>query len=147
MEEFNLHLTGDIHAITATNNLLAAQIDARIFHEKSQSDKVLQHFFCTYPILGSYQDLFMQHCCRIQVHSPWSSVGSRGNIQTMLGTPHNAPRVPGTLPWIIVHSMTMSDWVTWCRAHGEFFWVAACLYQLYNRLVGDFIVLFKARLR
>ena len=29
MDEFNLHLTGDIHAITAANNLLAAQIDAR----------------------------------------------------------------------------------------------------------------------
>ena len=27
MEEFNLHLTGDIHAITAANNLLAAAID------------------------------------------------------------------------------------------------------------------------
>ncbi|GFQ96246.1 c-1-tetrahydrofolate synthase, cytoplasmic [Trichonephila clavata] len=38
MEEFNLHLTGDIHAITAANNLLAAQIDARIFHEATQSD-------------------------------------------------------------------------------------------------------------
>jgi methylenetetrahydrofolate dehydrogenase (NADP+)/methenyltetrahydrofolate cyclohydrolase/formyltetrahydrofolate synthetase len=29
MEDFNLHLTGDIHAITAANNLLAAAIDAR----------------------------------------------------------------------------------------------------------------------
>ncbi len=26
MDEFNLHLTGDIHAITAANNLLAAQV-------------------------------------------------------------------------------------------------------------------------
>ncbi|KAG8191534.1 hypothetical protein JTE90_019598 [Oedothorax gibbosus] len=41
MEEFNLHLTGDIHAITAANNLLAAQIDARIFHEATQADKDL----------------------------------------------------------------------------------------------------------
>lgn len=38
MEEFNLHLTGDIHAITAANNLLAAAIDARMMHEKEQSD-------------------------------------------------------------------------------------------------------------
>ncbi|OGO41848.1 MAG: formate--tetrahydrofolate ligase [Chloroflexi bacterium RBG_16_58_14] len=38
MEDFNLHLTGDIHAITAANNLLAAAIDARIFHEASQPD-------------------------------------------------------------------------------------------------------------
>ena len=41
MEDFNLHLTGDIHAISAANNLLAAQIDARIFHEATQSDKAL----------------------------------------------------------------------------------------------------------
>ncbi|XP_025105266.1 C-1-tetrahydrofolate synthase, cytoplasmic-like isoform X2 [Pomacea canaliculata] len=41
MEEFNLHLTGDIHAITAANNLLAAAIDARIFHEATQSDEAL----------------------------------------------------------------------------------------------------------
>ena len=36
MEEFNLHLTGDIHAITAANNLLAAAIDTRMFHESAQ---------------------------------------------------------------------------------------------------------------
>ena len=41
MEEFNLHLTGDIHAITAANNLLAAAIDARMYHEARQSDKQL----------------------------------------------------------------------------------------------------------
>merc|ERR1711964_518921 len=38
MDEFNLHLTGDIHAVTAANNLIAAAIDARIFHEKTQDD-------------------------------------------------------------------------------------------------------------
>eukprot|EP01135_Chromosphaera_perkinsii_P001466 Nk52_evm6s174 gene=Nk52_evmTU6s174 len=41
MDEFNLHLTGDIHAITAANNLLAAAIDARMFHESTQTDKAL----------------------------------------------------------------------------------------------------------
>ena len=41
MEEFNLHLTGDIHAITAANNLLAAQLDARMFHEATQTDEAL----------------------------------------------------------------------------------------------------------
>lgn len=40
MEEFNLHLTGDIHAITAANNLVASAIDTRMFHEKTQSDEV-----------------------------------------------------------------------------------------------------------
>ena len=46
MEEFNLHLTGDIHAITAANNLLAAAIDARIFHENSQKDEALFERLC-----------------------------------------------------------------------------------------------------
>ncbi|XP_018493764.1 monofunctional C1-tetrahydrofolate synthase, mitochondrial [Galendromus occidentalis] len=41
MVDFNLHLTGDMHAITAANNLLAAQIDTRIFHETTQSDEAL----------------------------------------------------------------------------------------------------------
>ncbi|ANB13422.1 trifunctional formate-tetrahydrofolate ligase [Sugiyamaella lignohabitans] len=41
MDEFNMHLTGDIHAISAANNLLAAAIDTRMFHEKSQKDASL----------------------------------------------------------------------------------------------------------
>ncbi|KIY50859.1 FTHFS-domain-containing protein [Fistulina hepatica ATCC 64428] len=41
MDEFNLHLTGDIHAVSAANNLLAAALDARMFHESTQSDKAL----------------------------------------------------------------------------------------------------------
>jgi methylenetetrahydrofolate dehydrogenase (NADP+)/methenyltetrahydrofolate cyclohydrolase/formyltetrahydrofolate synthetase len=41
MEELNLHLTGDIHAISAANNLLAAAIDARMFHESAQKDDAL----------------------------------------------------------------------------------------------------------
>ncbi|KAB8627243.1 hypothetical protein FH972_026076 [Carpinus fangiana] len=41
MDEFNLHLTGDIHAITAANNLLAAAIETRIFHENTQKDAAL----------------------------------------------------------------------------------------------------------
>ena len=40
MEDFNLHLTGDIHAISAANNLLAAAIDARMLHEASQPDDI-----------------------------------------------------------------------------------------------------------
>ena len=31
MEQFNLHMTGDIHAVTAANNLLAAMIDNHIY--------------------------------------------------------------------------------------------------------------------
>jgi len=32
MEDLNLHFTGDLHAITAANNLLAAMIDAHLMH-------------------------------------------------------------------------------------------------------------------
>ncbi|HTB16982.1 MAG TPA: formate--tetrahydrofolate ligase [Bryobacteraceae bacterium] len=46
MEEFNLHLTGDLHAITAANNLLAAAIDARMFHESSADDKQMFERLC-----------------------------------------------------------------------------------------------------
>lgn len=42
MEEFNLHLTGDIHAVSIAHNLLAAAIDARIMHEDALSDKRLK---------------------------------------------------------------------------------------------------------
>lgn len=38
MEELNLHLTGDIHAVTAAHNLAAAAIDARLFHEQKLGD-------------------------------------------------------------------------------------------------------------
>ena len=33
MEDMNLHLTGDIHAVSAAHNLLSAFLDASIFHE------------------------------------------------------------------------------------------------------------------
>ncbi len=46
MEDFNLHLTGDIHAITAANNLLAAAIDTRMYHESRQSDDALFRRLC-----------------------------------------------------------------------------------------------------
>ena len=46
MEDFNLHLTGDLHAITAANNLLAAAIDARMFHEGEQDDEKLFNALC-----------------------------------------------------------------------------------------------------
>lgn len=32
MEPFNLHLTGDMHAVTAAHNMLAAMVDASLFH-------------------------------------------------------------------------------------------------------------------
>jgi formyltetrahydrofolate synthetase len=42
MEDFNLHLTGDIHAITVAHNLVAAALDTRLYHESRQSDEALE---------------------------------------------------------------------------------------------------------
>jgi len=42
MEDFNLHLTGDIHAVSVAHNLCAAAIDARIYHESRWSDSYLE---------------------------------------------------------------------------------------------------------
>ena len=46
MEDFNLHLTGDIHAITAAHNLTAAALDARVMHETQQDDEKLFNALC-----------------------------------------------------------------------------------------------------
>ena len=42
MEELNLHLTGDIHAVTSAHSLLAAAVDARLYHEERLDDKRLR---------------------------------------------------------------------------------------------------------
>ncbi|WKY59501.1 formate--tetrahydrofolate ligase [Vibrio sp. SNU_ST1] len=36
MEQLNLHLTGDIHAVTVAHNLASAAIDARLYHEQRE---------------------------------------------------------------------------------------------------------------
>ena len=46
MEDFNLHLTGDIHAITAAHDLIAAALDARMFHESYQDAETLFDRLC-----------------------------------------------------------------------------------------------------
>jgi formyltetrahydrofolate synthetase len=47
MEDFNLHLTGDTHAVSMANNLLAAALDSRILHEHENADDAkLAQAFC-----------------------------------------------------------------------------------------------------
>ncbi|MBC7258883.1 MAG: formate--tetrahydrofolate ligase [Chloroflexi bacterium] len=46
MEDFNLHLTGDIHAVGAAHNLLAAAIDNRIQKESRWSTNFLAKALC-----------------------------------------------------------------------------------------------------
>ncbi len=52
MEDFNLHLTGDIHAVGVAHNLLAAAIDARILHEATMTDEQLAKFCPEIPRLN-----------------------------------------------------------------------------------------------
>jgi methylenetetrahydrofolate dehydrogenase (NADP+)/methenyltetrahydrofolate cyclohydrolase/formyltetrahydrofolate synthetase len=42
MEDFNLHLTGDIHAVSVAHNLVAAALDTRIYHESRQTEEALK---------------------------------------------------------------------------------------------------------
>jgi len=46
MEDFNLHLTGDIHAVGAAHNLLAAAIENRIAKESKWSTDFLAKMLC-----------------------------------------------------------------------------------------------------
>ncbi|WP_159566407.1 formate--tetrahydrofolate ligase [Budvicia diplopodorum] len=43
MEKLNLHLTGDIHAITAAHNLAATALDARLYHEQRLGHQFTEH--------------------------------------------------------------------------------------------------------
>ncbi len=42
MEDFNLHFTGDIHAVGVAHNLAVAATDSRMMHERLLSDKALE---------------------------------------------------------------------------------------------------------
>ena len=42
MEDFNLHFTGDIHAVGVAHNLAVAATDSRMMHERRLSDKALE---------------------------------------------------------------------------------------------------------
>ncbi|MBN1317563.1 MAG: formate--tetrahydrofolate ligase, partial [Anaerolineales bacterium] len=46
MEDFNLHLTGDIHAVGAAHNLLAAAVDNRMSKESRWSTNYLAKALC-----------------------------------------------------------------------------------------------------
>ena len=65
MEEFNLHLTGDIHAIGAANNLCAAALETRMYHESKQSDKSLFSRLCPADADGkqSFAPIMLKYVC------------------------------------------------------------------------------------
>jgi len=57
MEEINLHFNGDIHAVEAAHNLLAAVIDAAIFHGQLQAGPS----FITWPRTLDVNDRALRH--------------------------------------------------------------------------------------
>jgi tight adherence protein C len=61
MEDFNLHLTGDIHAITAAHDLIAAAIDARMDHEANTSPEKLFDRLCPPDKAGKRIRLISRH--------------------------------------------------------------------------------------
>jgi len=58
MEDFNLHLTGDIHAVAAAHNLCATALDARMYHEGRWSDAFFQKQGMTKLDVDPYQVLW-----------------------------------------------------------------------------------------
>jgi methylenetetrahydrofolate dehydrogenase (NADP+)/methenyltetrahydrofolate cyclohydrolase/formyltetrahydrofolate synthetase/formate--tetrahydrofolate ligase len=54
MEDFNLHLTGDIHAVGAAHNLLAAAIDARLMHERNYGQERWEQMGMRYLNINPY---------------------------------------------------------------------------------------------
>ena len=58
MEDINLHFTGDIHAITAANNLLAAMIDNHIFFGNELGFRISRTFLKTYFLTQFTTNLF-----------------------------------------------------------------------------------------
>jgi formyltetrahydrofolate synthetase len=55
MEEFNLHLTGDIHAVSAAHNLAAAAVDARLYHESRWTPAYFEKQGLPYLNIDPYQ--------------------------------------------------------------------------------------------
>ena len=87
MEDINLHLTGDMHAITAAHNLIAAALDAHIFHEQRNKDKILQRGIA--PLNINPQDVKWRRVVDINDRALRHMVIGLG------GTPHGIPRESG----------------------------------------------------
>jgi len=70
MEDFNLHLTGDIHAIGAAHNLLAAAIDNRIMKEARWSTDFLAKSLCPD---DEYTDSMRKRLAKLNIESEKAS--------------------------------------------------------------------------
>jgi formyltetrahydrofolate synthetase len=66
MEDFNLHLTGDIHAVGAAHNLLSAAIDNRIQKESRWSGSFMAKALCPD---GEYTDSMRKRLAKLGIKS------------------------------------------------------------------------------
>jgi formyltetrahydrofolate synthetase len=66
MEDFNLHLTGDIHAVGAAHNLLAAAIDNRLQKESRWSGSFMAKALCPD---GEYTDSMRKRLAKLGIKS------------------------------------------------------------------------------
>jgi methylenetetrahydrofolate dehydrogenase (NADP+)/methenyltetrahydrofolate cyclohydrolase/formyltetrahydrofolate synthetase len=66
MEDFNLHLTGDIHAVGAAHNLLAAAIDNRMAKEAAWSSDFLATALCP---KDEYTDSMRKRLAKLGIES------------------------------------------------------------------------------
>lgn len=101
MEEFNLHLTGDIHAITAANNLVAAAIDARMFHENTQSDEALyRRLVPTKNGIKQFSNLQMRRLCNLGINI--NNINESNDFSLLKEQISDFVRLdidPGTITW------------------------------------------------
>ena len=64
-ENLNLHLTGDLHAVTAANNLLAAMVDNHLYNGNALGDRSARHHVEARP--GRERPLVAQHSQRARL--------------------------------------------------------------------------------
>jgi formyltetrahydrofolate synthetase len=109
MDEFNLHLTGDIHAITVAHNLVAAAIDARWYHETRLGDDELRR----YGLERLGIDVFNLQWNRVL---DINDRALRHVIVGLGGREDGRPRETGFATTRVPSATCGSEWRGWCSA-------------------------------
>jgi formyltetrahydrofolate synthetase len=96
-------MTGDIHAITAANNLLAAAIDTRMFHEATQSDEALFNRLCPPDQASSrrFAPVMLRRLAKLGI----DKVGRGGTLGTPCAAAPAANLGPRALHWHMQHAV------------------------------------------
>jgi formate--tetrahydrofolate ligase len=115
MEEINLHFNGDIHAVEAAHNLLAAVIDAAIFHDQLQSGPS----FITWPRTMDVNDRALRHIVTglggVEHGVPRESsfvIAAASELMAILALAKDLPDLRGRIGRIIVTQRKDGSFVT-----------------------------------